>query len=89
MRYFISVAALILLCALAGAVAGQDDGVRRIAPTDARQAFDSGKAIIIDVRDEASYKAGHVKGARWIPINEIDSRIKELPRDKMIITYCS
>ena len=91
MRYFISIAALLMLCALACVVAGQaqDDGVRRIAPADARQAFDSGKAIIIDVRDEASYKAGHIKGARWIPVNEIESRIKELPRDKMIVTYCS
>ena len=91
MRYFISIAALIVLCALVGVVAvnAQDDGVRRITPADARQAFDSGKAIIVDVRDEASYKAGHIKGARWIPVNEIESRIKELPRDKMIVTYCS
>lgn len=92
MRYFISIAALLMFCALIGvATAGQtpDDGVRRIAPADARQAFDSGKAIIIDVRDEASYKAGHVKGSRWIFVNDIESHIKELPRDKMIITYCS
>jgi len=91
MRSFISIAALIVLCALVGVVAvnAQDDGVRRITPADARQAFDSGKAIIVDVRDEASYKAGHIKGARWIPVNEIESRIKELPRDKMIVTYCS
>lgn len=91
MRSFISITVLIILCALAGFVAvnAQDDGVRRITPADARQAFESGKAIIIDVRDEASFKAGHVKGARWIPVNEIESRIKELPREKMIITYCS
>ncbi|HKC66106.1 MAG TPA: rhodanese-like domain-containing protein [Pyrinomonadaceae bacterium] len=91
MRSLVSIAALIVLCALVGVVSGQtqDDGVRRITPADAREAFDSGKAIIIDVRDEASFKAGHVKGARWIPVNEIESRIKELPRDKMIITYCS
>ena len=92
MRYFISILILLTLCALVGVVAvgqTQDDSVRRITPADARQAFDSGKAIIIDVRDEASYKAGHVKGARWIPVNEVESRIKELPRDKMIITYCS
>ena len=32
---------------------------------------------------------GHVKGARLIPLGEINSRNKELPRDKMIITYDS
>jgi rhodanese-related sulfurtransferase len=67
----------------------QSDGVRRIAPADARAAVDQGKAIIIDVRGEESYNAGHVKGARWINLNDIGSRTGELPRDKMIITYCS
>lgn len=66
-----------------------EDGVRRITPAEAREALDKGKAIIIDVRGEASYDAGHVKGARLIPVNDIGSRASELPRDKMIITYCS
>src|SRR5437870_2646150 len=92
MRSFISIAVLLMLCALIGAGASRaqnSDDVRRITPAEARQALDSGKAIIVDVRDEASYKFGHAKGALWIPVNEIESRTKELPRDKMIITYCS
>jgi hypothetical protein len=92
MRSFILIVALVALAALMGicVVSAQDgDGVRRITPEEARQAVESGKAIIVDVRDEASYKAGHVKGARWILADDIGSRIKELPRDKMIITYCS
>lgn len=90
MRSFISTA-LIALCVLVGVVAGsaQDDGVRRITPEEARAAVEKGKAIIVDVRGAESYNAGHVKGARLIPINEIGSRASELPRDKMIITYCS
>lgn len=66
-----------------------EDGVRRITPIEAREALDKGKAIIIDVRGDASYDAGHVKGARSIPVDAIGSRVSELPRDKMIITYCS
>lgn len=92
MRSFISIAALLVLCALVGAGAGraqEGDGVRRITPAEAQKALAAGRAIIIDVREESSYKAGHVKGARWIPGNEIESRVKELPRNKMIITYCS
>ena len=65
------------------------DGVRRITPTDARAAFEKGQAIIIDVRSTETYKAGHVKGALSIPVNELVARLQELPRDKMIITYCS
>jgi predicted sulfurtransferase len=66
-----------------------EDGVRRITPAEAREALDKGKAIIIDVRGDASYDAGHVKGARSISVDAIGSRASELPRDKMIITYCS
>lgn len=65
------------------------DGARRISVDEAYLAVDKKKAVIVDVRGEASYKAGHVKGALWIPSGEIAGRIGELPRDKMIITYCS
>jgi 3-mercaptopyruvate sulfurtransferase SseA len=65
------------------------DGVNRITAADARAALDKGTAIIIDVRNEESYKMGHIKGSRSIPVNDFVARIKDLPRDKMIITYCS
>jgi hypothetical protein len=65
------------------------DGIPRITPASARDAMEKDRAIIVDVRGEDSYNAGHVKGARWINLNEIESRTKDLPRDKMIITYCS
>lgn len=89
-RYLISIAALLALSALL-IVAGQaqGDGVRRITPAEARDAVAQGKAIIVDVRGEDSYKAGHIKNARWINLNDIGARAGELPRDKMIITYCS
>ncbi|MBA3804214.1 MAG: hypothetical protein H0X14_00660 [Acidobacteria bacterium] len=64
-----------------------EDGVPRIAPMEAHDLIEKGKAIIVDVRSESSYRIGHVQGALWMP--DVTSRIKELPRDKMIITYCS
>jgi predicted sulfurtransferase len=92
MRYLISIVALVALSALlivAATGQAQGDGVRRITPAEAREAVAQGKAIIIDVRNEGAYNAGHIKGARRIDVNDIGSRTNELPRDKMIITYCS
>ena len=95
MRRIISVSALVAVVALAvlafvaGGRAQGDDGVRRITPAEARAAIEKGQAVIIDVRGEESFKAGHVKGALWIPVGDISSRSGELPRGKMIITYCS
>ena len=92
MRYLISIATLLALSMLlTGGSAGQtqSDGVRRITPAEARAAVRQGKAVIVDVRGEDSYKAGRIKNARWINLNDIGARAGELPRDKMIITYCA
>lgn len=65
------------------------DGVQRITVADARAAVERGTAVIVDVRAEESYKLGHIKGALSIPGNTIEARLKDLPRNKLIITYCS
>jgi rhodanese-related sulfurtransferase len=65
------------------------DDVRRISIADAKAEFERGKAIIIDVRGEAVYKLGHIKGAKLIGFTEIASRFAELPKDKTIVLYCS
>lgn len=67
----------------------QSDGVRRITPAEARAAQEKGTAIIIDTRNEQAFNSGHIKGAKLMASNEVAARIKELPRDKMIIMYCS
>ena len=91
MRYLISIAALLLLSALTPIVVSQaqGDNVRRMTVAEAREAVAQGKAIIVDVRGEDSYNAGHIKSARWIRLEDIGARASELPRDKTIITYCA
>ena len=92
MRYLISIVALFVLTALTYTVIGQaqeGDGVRRISVAEAREALAQGKAIMVDVRSQDSYNSGHIKGARWIQLDDIGSRARQLPRDKMIITYCT
>ena len=65
------------------------DGVRRITTVELRELMEKGKAIVVDVRNEDAYKAGHIKGARLIPSTDILAHAGELPRDKMIVTYCT
>lgn len=67
----------------------QKDGARRITTNELKDLMDKGQAFVVDVRTEASYKAGRIKGAILIPHKVVASRIKELPRDKTIVTYCS
>lgn len=65
------------------------DGVRRVTVEELRAALEKRTAIVVDVRSAEQYKAGHIQGAIWIPSDEIANRIKELPKDKLVVTYCS
>ena len=46
-------------------------------------------ATILDVRSPAEFAGGHVEGARNIPVDEIESRLSEIPRDKTVVVYCA
>ena len=65
------------------------DGARRITTAELKDLLAKNEAIVIDTRSEGAYKQGHIKGARLISATEILQHIRELPRDKMIVTYCS
>jgi 3-mercaptopyruvate sulfurtransferase SseA len=63
--------------------------VPRIAVTDARDRWESGDAVVVDVRSRTEYEQAHVPGALHIPLAEIETRFNELPRGVEIITYCT
>jgi|ERR1041384_7138179 3-mercaptopyruvate sulfurtransferase SseA len=65
------------------------DGARRVTIEEMEAMLKDGMAIVIDVRNQAAYDQGHIPGSRLIPAGEILNHISELPRDKMIVTYCS
>lgn len=65
------------------------DETRRISLEETQKAVEAGNALVVDVRDEAAYKTSHIKGAKSVPLQQFDKRIGELPKDKLIITYCA
>jgi predicted sulfurtransferase len=71
------------------AAPAQSDGVRRVTVKELKQMLDDNDAVVIDVRNEASYNMGHIKGSKLIPEAEVGKRLDELPKNKLIVTYCS
>jgi len=65
------------------------DGVRRVTTEELDALIKKGEVFLVDVRNQDSYDMGHIPGSRLIPAGEILDHVNELPRDKMIITYCS
>jgi 3-mercaptopyruvate sulfurtransferase SseA len=45
------------------------------------------KPMIIDVRSREEYTASHIKGSVSIPLDEISSRLDEIPKDKPLVLY--
>lgn len=62
---------------------------RRITIEETQAAIAAGNAVVVDVREESAYKASHIKGAKSIPLPQFDGRVGELPKGKLIITYCA
>jgi len=47
-----------------------------------------GDAVLVDVRPPEEFAAGHIEGARSIPLDELERRLGELPPDLEVIAYC-
>lgn len=65
------------------------DGARRVTIAELEALMKDGKVMVVDVRSQDSYDTGHIPGAKLIPSGEILNHLKELPKDKLIVTYCS
>src|SRR4051812_4865853 len=47
-----------------------------------------GDVVVVDVRPRQEFDAGHIDGARSIPIAELEQRMAELPEGREVIAYC-
>ena len=65
------------------------DNARRVTVTELHDLYQKGNVLIIDTRPESAYKDEHLKGSISMPTGTVLSRVDELPRDKMIVAYCT
>jgi rhodanese-related sulfurtransferase len=47
-----------------------------------------GDVVLVDVRPAEEFEAGHIEGARSIPLDELEDRLGELPADREVVAYC-
>lgn len=48
----------------------------------------SKQVVILDTRPASEYIAGHIPGALSIPVDDLQQRLKELPKGKEYVAYC-
>ena len=63
-------------------------GLEPVTCLELQRRIKDGSAIVLDVRPPEEYAAGHISGARSIPVAELRARIKEVPRKRLVVAYC-
>jgi len=61
-----------------------------VSVSQAKQMIDSNPdLVILDVRTQSEYDAGHIQNATLIPVSELGGRLGELDKNKEILVYCA
>lgn len=84
----LTLSGLPLVAAQLAPVAAPQDAPRINAP-EVLALVKKGDAVIVDVRSKEGFVMGHAEGAVNIPVGDVGARMKELPKGKAIITYCT
>ncbi|MDL1899524.1 rhodanese-like domain-containing protein [Anaerolineae bacterium CFX9] len=85
--------ALGLIVVLAGSNSPAVNGtaaVQLITPASYQDRFAGGREghLLIDVRTPAEFASGHIAGAVNIPVDELASRLSEVPQGQPVVVYC-
>lgn len=73
---------------LAGAYLGDRDGVEVIGRDELAARIRRREVLVLDVRPAAEFAAGHIGGARSMPIAELRRHLRALPRGAEVVAYC-
>ena len=73
---------------LAAAYLGKRDGVEVVDRGELAARLRRGEVIVLDVRPGSEYEAGHIRGARSVPVTELRRHLRVLPKDAEVVAYC-
>jgi rhodanese-related sulfurtransferase len=65
-----------------------DEGLEMVDRLTLWRLAQDGQVSVLDVRPTAEYDAGHVPGAISIPLEDLERRLSEVPRDQPVVAYC-
>jgi rhodanese-related sulfurtransferase/DNA-binding HxlR family transcriptional regulator len=67
---------------------GERDEVERLSPEELEERLARGQVVVLDVRPEREYEAGHIPGAVSAPLSDLDEIAASLPKRREIVAYC-
>src|SRR5581483_780068 len=73
---------------LADEYLGGRDDIEQLSANELAERLGRGDVVVLDVRPEPEYRAGHIAGARLTPLPELEALAAALPRGSEIVAYC-
>lgn len=70
------------------AYVSERESLESIAADELLRRIRNEEVIVLDVRPEPEYRAGHILGARSVPVKELQRRLAEFPKRREIAAYC-
>src|SRR5918995_2300605 len=64
------------------------DALEAVDATDLLERLRDGSVVVLDVRPEEEYRAGHIPGALSVPVEALEAALKTLPRGREVVAYC-
>lgn len=64
------------------------DGLEVVDQATLLERLRNDEVVLIDVRPREEFEAGHLPGARSVPVEEVEAHVQSLPRDRAIVAYC-
>lgn len=73
---------------LADEYLGERGEVEQLSAAELEQRLERGDVVVLDVRPEPEFRAGHIAGAHSAPLHELEAVVSTLPRRTEVVAYC-
>jgi len=73
---------------LTQAYLGDRDGLEAISRKELASRLRRGDVTVLDVRPGPEFRAGHIAGARSVPLSELRRNLRAIPKDVEVVAYC-
>lgn len=73
---------------LAEAYLGDRSALDVVSRDELNRRIELGEVVVIDVRPEVEYQAGHIRGAVSLPAKDLAKRLRSLPQNVEVVAYC-
>jgi rhodanese-related sulfurtransferase len=71
-----------------GAYLVDRDALEAVDASELLERLSNGSVVVLDIRPEDEYQAGHIPGALSVPVDALETALQTLPRDREIVAYC-